>query len=233
MAPALINLKVFVLSVAFALFAFILNQKWDVTQLDLLLFHPERAHYSNTHFINSKSSRLFEGWYYKIASSDIQFGVIPGAYHSTNENGDYAFIYLATPDFVYEYRYPLDQYLTDKGAVNTEQQFYINIGPNNFSRDSMSLYLEPEYIHSIQPTNYPNHSEPIKMNLTFFDQFDGFPVSLLNLGATGYYGYIPFLECYHGILSMNYLIDGTIELWNNVIYDEHSPIAHGYLVYTK
>ena len=217
----------------FLFFLYVLNKKFNVTEMDWLLFHPERGHYSGQQFIESKSNRLFEGWYYKIANKDFQLAIIPGAYHSINHNGNYAFIMFVTTDFCYEYRYPLDQYIIDKGDIHTDQQFFIDIGPNKFSRNSISLFLESKYIHSIQPLNYKNKSEPIKIDIKFFDQDRGFPLSLFQLGAMGYYGWIPILECYHGILSMNFLVYGTINIGNNIIYDNNQynkkSVAHGYL----
>eukprot|EP01084_Bolivina_argentea_P213346 362361_1 len=223
------------ISIMFIFFAYLLNKMWDVTMMNTLLFHPERAHYSSQQFINSKSNRLFEGWYYKIASKDFQFAIIPGAYHSTNQDGNYAFIMLVATDFMYAYRYPIHTYITSHGSIHTDQQFYINIGPNNFSRNSVSLHLESKYIHSIQPINYKNISIPIKIHLSFLDQDIGFPVTLFQLGAMGYYGWIPFLECYHGILAMNYLVFGSIQINNKFVYkyeennNDNSELAHGYL----
>eukprot|EP01084_Bolivina_argentea_P072323 131314_1 len=119
-------------SIIFIFFAYVLNNNWNVTVMDCLLFHPERAHYTTEQFINSKSDRLFEGWYYKIASKDFQISIIPGAYHSTHQNETYAFIQLVATDFVYVYRYPINKYMTNYGSIPTQQQFYVNIGPNNF-----------------------------------------------------------------------------------------------------
>lgn len=221
------------LLILFIFFIYLLNKKFDVTEMDLILFHPERGHYSNKDFIESKSNRLFEGWYYKVANKELQMAIIPGAYHSINENGNYAFIMFVTTKYSYEYRYSLNQYITNKGNINNEQQFYINIGPNKFSKNSLSLLLEPKYLYSIQPSEYKNLSQTIKMELKFEDQDNGFPLSLFQLGAMGYYGWIPFLECYHGILSMNFLIYGYISIGNNIIYNNNKydkdGVLHGYL----
>ena len=40
---------------------------------------------------------------------------------------------------------------------------------------------------------------------------NGFPVTVGFLGAMGYYGWLPFLECYHGILSMNFEVNGWVQ----------------------
>eukprot|EP01083_Nonionella_stella_P202640 740153_1 len=222
------------LSVMLAFFSYALNNKWDVTMTNTLLFHPERAHYTNQDFANASSHPLFEHWYYKIASKHIQLAVIPGAYHSPNHKGDYAFIMYVTPDFCYEYRYSMDQYITAHGDNHTEQQFYIEIGPNNFSRNTLSLHLEPQYIHSIQPITYTNISQVLQLELQFVDQDSGFPISLFQLGAMGFFGWIPFLECYHGVLTMNALVHGTIHWGNDAVYaysanDDKQVVAHGYL----
>ena len=214
---------------------YLLNDKFDVKEMDLILFHPERGHYDSKYFKESKSNHLFEGWYYKIANKEYQFAIIPGAYHSINDNGNYAFIMFVTTKYSFEYRYSLDEYIINKGNINYDQQFYINIGPNKFSKNSISLLLESKYIYSIQPSKYENNKiETIKMELIFKDQDNGFPLSLFQLGAMGYYGWIPILECYHAILSMNFLVYGQIYIGNNnLIYDNNKynkdKTMHGYL----
>ena len=148
-----------------------------------------------------------------------------------------------TADFNYEYRYPLDEYMTTKGDPKEQQQFHVSIGPNTFSRTAMSLHLESKYIHSIQPTDYVNHSAPIVMELSFGAMAPGFPLSLFQLGAMGYYGWIPILECYHGILSMNFEVRGRVDIADRSVYQfdiedvggdgvsvsDGKQVAHGYL----
>ena len=95
-------------------------------QFDFLIFHPERPHYTSETFVSTKSDKLFEGWYYKIASVEHQIAIIPGAYHSKHES--YAFIMYVTSQMSLEYRYPLSEYKTPSVAglyfTKTQNPFF-------------------------------------------------------------------------------------------------------------
>jgi hypothetical protein len=47
------------------------------------------------------------------------------------------------------------------------------------------------------------------------------PVSLLSPGIMGWYRYVPFMECYHGILSMSHGLQGSMTLDTSNIYFSH------------
>lgn len=43
------------------------------------------------------------------------------------------------------------------------------------------------------------------------------PVKLLSPGAMGWYAFVPFMQCYHGILSLNHSINGNLEINSQLI----------------
>ena len=51
----------------------------------------------------------------------------------------------------------------------------------------------------------------IKADLTF-KHIIPWPVTLLSPGVMGWYRFIPFMECYHAVLSFNHTIMGHIKI---------------------
>ena len=51
-----------------------------------------------------------------------------------------------------------------------------------------------------------------------FGQLSPWPVRLRSPGAMGWYGWMPFMQCYHGVVSMDHGIRGHLE-WNHRSYD--------------
>ena len=81
-----------------------------------------------------------------------------------------------------------------RAAGNARPEFKLNIGPNYFSNDVMRLDLPSATgeLHFTERTTWPS---------TFYSP-----------GIMGPYSFVPFMECYHGILSMDHHIDGILEL---------------------
>lgn len=217
-----------------------IDKNIDISQLDWLLFHPERSHLES--FNNTLP--FFEGWYYKIATKEFQIAIIPGVYRSKSLK--HSFVYLITTDHCFTYHYPISQFKIITDNTNGES-FHIQIGDNNhFSDKSIKLSLDSQYLVHIAPimlqnsdinsvyskyfdtqngnSNYNTSERIVKYvknelkfdsihaSLSFDSIAQGFPISLFQLGAMGYYGYIPILECYHGTLSMDYLVYGNVNL---------------------
>tara|TARA_B100001057_G_scaffold494639_1_gene591665 strand:+ start:2831 stop:3805 length:975 start_codon:yes stop_codon:yes gene_type:complete len=136
-----------------------------------------------------RRKKFFEGWYYKIVSKNQTnaFAIIPGI--AMDENG---------------YKQSFIQVLDGKNhkAVYhkfdanffkpTPKQHNLSIGNNIFTYEKVSLDL-------------PN----LKGQLMFKNQHP-WSNSLFSPGIMGPYSFIPFMECYHGILSMNHNIQGSL-----------------------
>lgn len=45
-----------------------------------------------------------------------------------------------------------------------------------------------------------------------FDNLSHWPVSLASPGVMGWYGWVPAMECYHGVVSMDHALHGTLKL---------------------
>jgi tocopherol cyclase len=89
------------------------------------------------------------------------------------------------------FRYSLDDlYAGDK-------KFELTIGGSSFCIDEIKLNLE-------------QGGDRIAARISFKDTYP-WPVKLLSPGVMGWYAFVPGMECYHGILSMDHAIEGFVE----------------------
>jgi hypothetical protein len=149
------------------------------------LFNPEQYHGWG------KSKRYFEGWYYKVvnAAEDKAFAFIPGI--AMDEKGKIqAFIQvLDGKNLSAQYhKFREDSFVPKAG------KFEVQIEKNLFNKDKIILNL-PE----------------ITGELNFSNQVP-WPNEWYSPGIMGPYAFVPFMECYHGILSMDHTISGTLQI---------------------
>ncbi len=143
-----------------------------------------------------KSHGFFEGWYFKCvdASGRHVYAIIPGVFGGQTPEACHCFVQVLeglTGHSTY-HRYPLDAFWA------SDQKFDIRIGPNCFRADRIRLDIQsPE--------------QTIGGELRF-DGITPWPVTLLSPGVMGWYAWVPFMECYHGIVSMDHRIDGSLAL---------------------
>ena len=82
--------------------------------------------------------------------------------------------------------------------------YSLHIGSNYFSLQKIFLDIESERL-TIKGQVTANNLKP-------------WPVTLFEPGCMGWYAYVPTMECFHGILSMDHSLDGEIE-FNGSNYD--------------
>ncbi|MBL6654944.1 MAG: hypothetical protein ISP61_02730 [Flavobacteriaceae bacterium] len=140
-----------------------------------------------------RSKRFFEGWYYKIVneSQTGAFAIIPGI--AMDENGNkQSFIQVldGINNSAKYYKFNADEFKP------TPRRHSLKIGNNYFSRNEISLDL------------------PFLKGDLKFKNLSPWSNSFLSPGIMGPYSFIPFMECYHGIISMNHDISGSLK-YNN------------------
>ncbi len=138
-----------------------------------------------------KNKRYFEGWYYKVLNKaeDKAFAFIPGI--AMDENGaQQAFIQVLDGKKLTAayHKYDFNQFKPAAG------KFAVEIANSFFQRESIQLDL-------------PN----IKGKLTFHNQVP-WSSSWYSPNIMGPFSFVPFMQCYHGILSMNHRIEGTLTI---------------------
>lgn len=162
------------------------------------LWNPEQYHGWG------RKKRFFEGWYYKVIdeTTSSAYAFIPGI--AMDKNGEkQAFIQVLDGKSLTATYHRFDA-AEFKPQLNKHD---LHIGKNRFSTNHISLDL-------------PN----IKGEL-HFEQISPWPSSWYSPGIMGPFSFIPKMECYHGILSMNHTIRGKLVI-------DNSPVdftnGHGY-----
>ena len=137
-----------------------------------------------------RSKRFFEGWYYKVVNNTetTAFAIIPGI--AMDENGNkHSFIQIldGINNIAKYHKFDANEFKPSPWIHS------LKIGNNYFSRDEISLDL-------------PNLKGDLR-----FKNLSPWSNSFLSPGIMGPYSFIPFMECYHGILSMNHKILGSLK----------------------
>lgn len=150
--------------------------------------HPEGFHGRN------QQPPFFEGWYIKIvdATERHRYAIIPGISLSEGEGGPHSFIQVlngATGQTLYQ-RYPVEAFSA------SETELDVRVGPNHFTHRGMDIDLTSTDL-------------PLKGTVLFSDSTP-WPVSLLAPGIMGWYAWVPRMECYHGVLSFDHRLQGTL-----------------------
>ena len=152
---------------------------------------------------NKKKKNYFEGWYFKMVANDGSsvISVIPGISLSSDGREKHAFIQIIngiTAQTSY-YSYPIEEFSFSK------KEFALKIADSYFSKDSIILDLKDD--HSI-----------ISGKISMFNRVEYKSGGLLNIGIMGFYRFVPFMECYHGVVSLTTSLNGKIII-NDEIHD--------------
>lgn len=146
---------------------------------------------------NLKKKFYFEGWYNKIVdeSADHIYAIIPTIALNKKEKTSHAFIqYLDGVKATTEYfKYSLEDF-----ENLSNKKYEIRIGKNYFSLDRIHIDIDQD--------NYK-----INGDLEYIDPVT-WPKKLLQPGVMGWFSYMPFMETYHGMVSMNHEIRGTLTI---------------------
>ncbi|MFW5768317.1 MAG: tocopherol cyclase family protein, partial [Bacteroidota bacterium] len=150
-----------------------------------------------------KESNYFEGWYFKMVTEDGSgiISVIPGISLSHDGKEQHAFIQIinGTTAQTSYHPYPIDEFSFSK------KQFEIKIGNNYFSKDMIKL--------DIQDSN-----STVSGKIEMSDNVAYTSDKMLNPGIMGWYRFVPFMECYHGVVSLTNSLKGKLII-NNKEYD--------------
>jgi len=149
---------------------------------------------------NNKYDKFFEGWYYKNVSENGTsiLSVIPGIIKSTLADKQHAFIQFIdgiTRESHY-IKFDTEQFQ----AVN--DRFEIKIGNCFFSQDRIFIDIQQENFRAFGELNFKG--------LTPWSS------SLLSPGVMGRYSFVPFMECNHGIISLNHRTRGKLLINKNI-----------------
>jgi tocopherol cyclase len=135
---------------------------------------------------------FFEGWYVKLVNADrsVRLAVIPGVFLSEDGRIAEAFVQVLdgmTGQTAY-HPFPLGEF-----AAQTHR-FDVQVGTNRFSEHGIRLDL-------------PGLSADVR-----FGPVHPWPVSVREPGAMGWYAWVPTMECYHGVVSLDHALAGWVDL---------------------
>jgi hypothetical protein len=160
---------------------------------DTNLFHPERYHG------HRRTPPFFEGWYYKLVDAHQQhrYAIIPGIFLSDDPDQQHAFIQIldGTSGAASYHRFPASEFRA------ASDRFDVHIGPNHFSDSGLSLHLEDRRISGDVRVDDPTP----------------WPVTPVSLGIMGPYGWIPSMECNHGVMSLDHRLSGSLMIDDTTI----------------
>lgn len=146
---------------------------------------------------------FFEGWYYKLVNQDgsARFAIIPGII--LGDTG-HAFIQVlnGSTGVSQYFSFSLNQFRASR------ERFEVCIGENRFTSKSIDLHILDQETH-------------IQGQLDFQD-ISPWPVTLFSPGIMGWYAWVPRMETYHGVVSLDHSILGSIS-----IQDAELDFSHG------
>ncbi len=147
----------------------------------------------------NKKPPFFEGWYFKLVSADEKHkvAIIPGII--LGKNG-HSFIQVleGVSGRVDYHAFPLPDFQAERN------RFGLNLGGNLFDDRSLSLNIERPEGHL---------SGEVRLG-----ELQPWPVTLLSPGIMGWFAWVPRMECYHGVLSFDHPLEGSLTL-NGVAMD--------------
>lgn len=136
----------------------------------------------------------FEGWYYKLVARDEsrRFAIIPGVSLDRKRGTSHAFIQTIDGDTAQTqyYELPLAEFKPSENAHD------IRIGDSRFTGDVLELDIE-------------NDLGELRGSLSMANRVP-WPRKLLAPGVMGWYSFVPFMECYHGLVSLDHDLAGTL-----------------------
>lgn len=136
----------------------------------------------------------FEGWYFKLvdATEHHRFAVIPGIFKAADPDEGHAFIQILdgrSGEATY-HPYPADAFRA------AEQVFDVRIGDSRFTLQGVTLNIDSQ-----------DRSLTGQVSLTGLKPW---PVRWTSPGVMGWFAWVPLLQTYHGVLSLDHAIHGTL-----------------------
>lgn len=141
-----------------------------------------------------KRGPYFEGWFYKIVdpAGEHTLAFIPGLFIGREAKESHAFVMIldAETHSSSYHLYPAEAFHASETTLD------IRIGGNRFGRDFFEIDIES-----------PERAVNGRIDM---GKWSPWPVRLTSPGVMGWYAFMPFMECYHGVLSFDHSISGSL-----------------------
>ncbi len=148
---------------------------------------------------NLNKKRYFEGWYFKHVSAKLDhvYSFIPGV--ALTKTDKHAFIQVidGITGQTWNVKYPLSEFDYSK------KEFHVRVGKSNFFEKGIKLNIDVPDLKT-------------KGEISYGD-FVKYPSSVFSPGIMGWYSFVPFMECKHGIGSILHKLNGSLTINNSEI----------------
>jgi len=145
---------------------------------------------------NHQGPPYFEGWYFKLvdATQQHRIAVIPGIFKAADLEKGHAFIQIldgGSGEATYH------AYATDTFRA-AEREFDVSIGDSRFTLEGVVLGVDSE-------------DRSLTGQVRFTD-VTPWPVRWTSPGVMGWFAWMPLMQTYHGVLSLDHAIQGSLVL---------------------
>lgn len=142
---------------------------------------------------------FFEGWYFKVidATETYRFAFIPGTFINPDPEKTHSFIQVLNGST------GTTKYLRYTDFQAAHDHFDVRIAENHFTRERINLQINQE-------------ETVIKGTLAFVEP-KPWPITWAQPGIMGPFGWLPFMECNHGVVSLDHAIEGALEIEGQLI----------------
>ena len=143
---------------------------------------------------HGKNKNFFEGWFFKVVdrTGDHVYSIIPGIFLGKKRSASHSFIQVMngkTGETFY-HRYTRDEFTASR------EVFDVQIATNRFMREKIIVDIA-------------NDEQTVHGSL-HFSNLSPWPVTFRAPGIMGWYSYIPFMECNHGVVSLDHTVEGSL-----------------------
>jgi tocopherol cyclase len=148
---------------------------------------------------HGKQPPYFEGWYIKVVDTQEhhRFALIPGVFIAKQDSHAFVQVLDGLTGRASYHRYELSEFHTSADT------FDVRVGPNHFTYEHAQL-------------NIADADRPVCGELRF-NQLTPWPVSWASPGHMGPFAWLPFMEGYHDVVSLNHRVDGVLEIGGQVL----------------
>ncbi len=151
------------------------------------IYHPELFQGS----LGKKN--YFEGWYFKLVSENGRkaLAVIPGISLSPKKKTAFIQVIDGVTGHAEYFEYPIREFRFDRS------RFAVSVGESHFSLEKITLDIKKK----IRVSGEVRFQDPVP-----------YPVTLLSPGIMGAYRFVPTMECYHAVVSMDHGLQGSVRV---------------------
>jgi hypothetical protein len=158
------------------------------------IWRPECFHY---HHRLDRGGGHFEGWYLKLVdeAGAQPYALIPGVFLGEDRHAFVQVLDGRAGTAAY-HRFPLESFSAAR------DRFEISIAGSRFGVGGVSLDIDGAQSSA---------GQSVKGEVRF-GPWRPWPVTALSPGIMGPYSFVPFMECNHGILSLDHSLEGALDV---------------------